>query len=421
MADLNYKFLKEKFNIKDRILELSDRVIRDINKITESFEKIREYNHSKVLYAMQKNKLSSSHFNYTSGYGYDDDGRDIIEKIYADIFKTEDALVRQQISSGTHAIILALKSNLNYGDELLFITGEPYLTLKKIICDKNNKKSFINNNILYKQIDLLDNNFDFENIKKNISDKTKVILIQRSRGYEYRDSICIQKIKKVIEFIKNISKDIIIIVDNCYGEFVEYEEPSEVGADLTCGSLTKNIGGGLAKTGGYIAGKKNLISNAAIELNAIGKNIGTSLGVNQNFLQGLFLSPQIVFNAIKNSIFISRFFEILNYKVEPRYDDPRTDITQIIELNSKEEVVKFCKSVQMSSPVDNFVTPEASVLPGYDCEIIMASGSFIQGSSIEYSADALIKEPYIILTQGGLNFSFTEILITINNFITFSE
>jgi cystathionine beta-lyase family protein involved in aluminum resistance len=408
-------FLKENFFICDKILNIAEQAENNIKDKFILCDKICEFNQAKVLYAMQKYKLSSSHFNFSSGYGYDDIGRDILEKIYACVFGAEDALVRTQIVSGTHAIYIALASNLNYGDELISISGTPYETIKNII-----NSSLISRGIIYKEINLKNkSDFDYENIKLNITNKTKIIMIQRSRGYSLRESLCVNKIKEAIKFIKNISNKIICFVDNCYGEFVEVTEPSE-SADLIAGSLIKNPGGGLANAGGYLVGKKKIIDNAAYFLTGVGKEIGASFGETFNILHGLFLAPQTVCCAIKTSIFAAKIFEILGFETYPKaIEKNRTDIIQAINLKSKDMLKIFCESIQKAGPVESFVKPIESCMPGYDNKIIMAAGTFIQGASIEFSCDAPIREPYTVFLQGAQTWSHGKIgvIIAANNLL----
>jgi Cystathionine beta-lyase family protein involved in aluminum resistance len=399
-------FMQENFKVSKKILDLGNTALKNISNEFEKIDYIAEYNQMKVLNAMQKNKLGQMHFNFSTGYGYDDEGRDITEKIYADIFHAQDALVRTQIVSGTHALSCALFGNLKYADELIYVTGEPYDTLKSVIGIKKTTCSLIEHGIKYKQVDLnQDGNFDFDAIKNSISPNTKIIAIQRSRGYSLRKSVCVAQIKKLIEFIKNIRNDIICLVDNCYGEFVEEFEPSDFGADLTVGSLIKNPGGGLAKVGGYIVGKKEYVQNSAYHLTApgIGKEVGPSLGQSSSLLQGLFFAPQTVSCAMKTAVFAAEVFKLLNFEVFPKTNDFRTDIVQAVNMKSKQQLIKFCEGIQKSSPVDSFVLPNPWPMPGYDCDIIMAAGTFVQGSSIEFTADAPIKPPYTVFLQGSLS------------------
>lgn len=403
--DLYSEFIQNKFGVNKKIVELGKTAEQNISYIFEKIDAIAEYNQMKILHAMQKNKLSDSHFNFSTGYGYNDTGRDITERIYTDIFNTEDALVRTQIISGTHALSCALFGNLNHGNELIYLSGIPYDTLQSVIGIKKTTRSLIECGIKYKQIDLKsDGEFDFNAIKNSISPKTKMIAVQRSRGYSLRKSISVTQIKNLIAFIKNIRSDIICLVDNCYGEFVEEFEPSDFNADMTVGSLIKNPGGGLAKVGGYIAGKKKFVENAAYYLTSpgIGKEAGPSLGQSFYILQGLFFAPQTVSCAMKTSVFAAEIFDMLGFEVFPKATDFRTDIVQAVNMKSENQLIKFCEGAQKASPVDSFVIPNPWPMPGYNCDIIMAAGTFIQGSSIEFTADAPIKPPYTVFLQGAL-------------------
>lgn len=420
--DLN-NFLEQNFNINKKVIDyingVDKKLLNEYNKIDE----IEQFNQYKVISAMQKNKLSDIHFAGSTGYGYNDIGRDTVEKIYADIFKTEDGLVRAQIVSGTHALNIALSSNLKHGDELLSPVGKPYDTLEKVIGIKKSKNSLIDNGIIYKQVDLLeDDSFDYDKIEQTITNKTKLVTIQRSKGYSLRHSLTVAEIKELIKFIKSINKNIICMVDNCYGEFVDYIEPSEVGADLVVGSLIKNPGGGLAPVGGYICGKAELIENASIRLTAPGlsKDVGPSLGISGQFLQGLFLAPSVVSASLKSAIFASYIFEKLDFTVTPKYNEKRSDIVQAIVLGNEKKIVAFCEGIQMAAPVDSYVSPVPDDMPGYDAKIIMAAGAFVQGSSIELSADAPIKEPYAVYLQGGLTKYHGKLgtIIALNNMLS---
>ncbi len=359
----------------------------------------------KVIKAMQDNKVAEMHLSGTTGYGYNDDGRDTLEKVYSDIFKTEDALVRPQIICGTHALNVALSSNLRPGDELLSPVGKPYDTMDEIIGIRPSKGSLAEYGITYAQVDLLpDGGFDYEGIKNAINERTKLVTIQRSKGYASRPTLSVERIGELISFIKGIKPDVICMVDNCYGEFVERIEPSQVGADMIVGSLIKNPGGGLAPCGGYIAGKKECVEQAAYRLSSpgLGKEVGATLGVNQSFYQGLFLSPVVVAGALKGAIFAANVYEKAGFVVRPDGSEPRYDIIQAVELGSADGLLAFCKGIQAAAPVDSFVTPEPWPMPGYDSDVIMAAGAFVQGSSIELSADGPLKEPYSVFFQGGL-------------------
>ncbi len=372
-----------------------------------SIDKIMHINGAKVLHAMQKNKLSDTHFAATTGYGYNDLGREVVEQIYADVFKTEAGLVRPQLISGTHALTVALFGNLRPGDELLSPVGKPYDTLEGVIGIRPTNGSLKEYGITYKQVDLNpDFSFNYDGIREAITDKTKLITIQRSKGYSYRPTLTIAQIKELITFIKAIKSDVICMVDNCYGEFVDVMEPTEVGADLCVGSLIKNPGGGLAPIGGYIVGKNEYVENAAMRLTApgLGKEVGATLGLTQPVLQGLFLAPEVVANALKGAVFAAAIFEKLGFEVMPRAYELRSDIIQAINMKSPENVIAFCEGIQKGAPVDSFVNPEPWDMPGYDSPVIMAAGAFIQGASIELSADAPIKPPYTVFFQGGLTF-----------------
>ena len=391
--------------ICDEVYDYCDNIIKSLHDRFEERDKNAEYNQMKVIKAMQDEKVAEMHLSGTTGYGYNDDGRDTLEKIYSDIFKTEDALVRPQIICGTHALNVALSSNLRPGDELLSPVGKPYDTMDEIIGIRPSKGSLAEYGITYAQVDLLpDGGFDYEGIKNAINERTKLVTIQRSKGYASRPTLSVERIGELISFIKSIKPDVICMVDNCYGEFVERIEPSEVGADMIVGSLIKNPGGGLAPCGGYIAGKKECVEQAAYRLSSpgLGKEVGATLGVNQSFYQGLFLSPVVVAGALKGAIFAANVYEKAGFVVRPDGSEPRYDIIQAVELGSAGGLLAFCKGIQAAAPVDSFVTPEPWPMPGYDSDVIMAAGAFVQGSSIELSADGPLKEPYSVFFQGGL-------------------
>lgn len=391
--------------ICDEVYDYCDNIIRSLHDRFEEIDKNAEYNQMKVIKAMQDNKVAEMHLSGTTGYGYNDDGRDTLEKVYSDIFKTEDALVRPQIICGTHALNVALSSNLRPCDELLSPVGKPYDTMDEIIGIRPSKGSLAEYGITYAQVDLLpDGGFDYEGIKNAINERTKLVTIQRSKGYASRPTLSVERIGELISFIKGIKPDVICMVDNCYGEFVERIEPSEVGADMIVGSLIKNPGGGLAPCGGYIAGKKECVEQAAYRLSSpgLGKEVGATLGVNQSFYQGLFLSPVVVAGALKGAIFAANVYEKAGFVVRPDGSEPRYDIIQAVELGSADGLLAFCKGIQAAAPVDSFVTPEPWPMPGYDSDVIMAAGAFVQGSSIELSADGPLKEPYSVFFQGGL-------------------
>lgn len=395
----------QQLGIDRDVLEFARPIEQRLKPRFEEIEKVAEYNQAKVLAAMQKNKVSDVHFAATSGYGYNDLGRDTLEAVYADVFHTEDAIVRPQIMCGTHALSLALSANLRPGDELLSISGKPYDTLEEVIGIRESKGSLKEYQISYSQVDLLpDGSFDFDSIKKAIRPNTKLIAIQRSKGYQTRPTLSVEQIAKAIEVVKNIRSNLIVMVDNCYGEFVEIQEPSDYGADMVVGSLIKNPGGGLAPIGGYIAGTKEYIENVAYRLSApgLGKEVGASLGILTSLYQGLFLAPTVVESALKGAIYAANIYETLGYRVIPNGQEKRHDIIQAVELKTPEHMIAFCKGIQAAAPVDSYVTPEPWAMPGYDSDVIMAAGAFVQGSSIELSADGPIKEPYAVYFQGGL-------------------
>ena len=402
---LQMEKMYELFKIDNNVYDYSEKVLSGLKERFYSIDKNTEYNQLKVIHAMQKCKVSEACLLGTTGYGYNDLGRDTLEKVYAEIFGTEDALVRAQITCGTHALALALMSNLRPGDELLSPVGKPYDTLEEVIGIRESKGSLKEYGITYKQVDLLeDSSFDYEGIKKAICEKTKMVTIQRSKGYQTRKTLSVECIGELITFIKSIKPDIICMVDNCYGEFVQNKEPSQVGADLIVGSLIKNPGGGLAPIGGYIAGKKEYVENAAFRLTSpgLGKEVGASLGILKDFYQGLFLAPSVTANALKGAIFAAACFENLGFSVIPDSKEERFDIIQAITFGSKEGVIAFCQGIQAAAPIDSYVVPEPWDMPGYDSPVIMAAGAFVSGSSIELSADGPIKPPYAVYFQGGL-------------------
>ncbi len=403
LLDLENKY--KEMGIDSKLLMLGRNVEATLKDRFEEIDRIAEYNQLKVLKAMQDNRLSDIHFAATTGYGYNDLGRDTLEQVYADIFRAEDALVRPQLISGTHALTIALSGNLRPGDEILSPVGKPYDTLEGVIGITKSKGSLAEYGITYRQVDLTpEGDFDYEGIKAAIGPQTKLASIQRSKGYANRPTLSVAQIGTLIHFIKDINPNIICMVDNCYGEFVETMEPSEVGADLCVGSLIKNPGGGLAPIGGYIVGKSEYIENAAYRLTApgLGKEVGATLGLNAPLFQGLFLAPQVVSGALKGAIYAANLYENLGFSVLPNGTEDRYDIIQAVTLNSPEAVIAFCKGIQAAAPVDSYVTPEPWAMPGYNCEVIMAAGAFVQGSSIELSADAPIKPPYTVFFQGGL-------------------
>lgn len=400
----NWEIYQE-MEISKEVYDYCDKIWNSLKPRWEEIDILSEYNQLKVIHAMQKNQVSEACLLGTTGYGYSDLGRETLERVYADIFHTEEALVRPQITCGTHALALALMSNLRPGDELLSPVGKPYDTLEEVIGIRPSKGSLKEYGISYKQVDLLsDGNFDFENIRKAINEKTKLVTIQRSKGYQTRPTLSVDRIGELIAFIKGIKPDIICMVDNCYGEFTEIKEPSDVGADLVVGSLIKNPGGGLAPIGGYLAGKKDCIDNAAYRLTSpgLGKEVGASLQALPAFYQGLFLAPSVTANALKSAIFASNLYEALGFSVVPNGKESRHDIIQAVTFGNPDGVIAFCQGIQQAAPVDGHVTPEPWDMPGYDSPVIMAAGAFVSGSSIELSADGPIKPPYAVYFQGGL-------------------
>ncbi len=406
-------YLINKLKINKKVIDLCIATEEEIQQQFTKINDIREFNQYKVLSSMQKNRLSDTHFNYSTGYGYGDVGREAIDKIYADIFEAEDALVRPHIVSGTHALSICLYGILRPGDELLAVTGKPYDTLDNIIgIEKVLPGSLKEFGVQYSQVDLTpEGKINYNEITKKINSKTKLVLIQRSTGYSWRPSLSLEDIEYTIKFIKIINPNIVCMVDNCYGEFIDFKEPTEVGADIIAGSLIKNPGGGIAPTGGYVAGKKHLVEMAADRLIApgIGKECGATLGVNRLFFQGLFLAPHIVSEALKGAVFCSRLFEKLGFEVNPGFTSSRSDIIQAVKFGSREALIAFCQGIQKGSPVDSFVNPEPWDMPGYNDQVIMAAGGFVQGSSIELSADAPLRPPYIAYLQGGLTYDHAKI------------
>lgn len=405
------ELLKEYYGLDDETFALSEEVMEDIKDKFEEIKQIREYNQYKVLRAMQRANLSDNHFNWTTGYGYNDIGREKIEEIYADVFGAEDALVRPIIVNGTHALSLCIQGLVRPGDEILSITEKPYDTLQGVIGIREEKGSLKEFGITYDDVDFLeDGNIDLDGVKRKINNRTKLVLIQRSKGYSWRKSLSIDDIKEAIEVVKSVKKDVIVMVDNCYGEFLDIKEPTEVGADIMAGSLIKNPGGGLALTGGYIAGRKDLVDMVSYRLTTpgIGKECGLTFGTSRNVLQGFFMAPYVTSQAVMGAIYCARMFERLGYEVLPKYNDLRSDIIQVVRLKNAEEVIAFCQGVQAAAPVDSYVKPEPWAMPGYEDEVIMAAGAFIQGSSIELSADAPIRPPYNVYFQGGLTFDHSK-------------
>ena len=402
----------KEFGIKDEVLDLSKKVEKDISSIIDDVNKRCEINTLKVLKAFNKYSISDMHFGSTTGYGYGDVGRDTIEKVFAEVLGAEDALVRSQFISGTHALTVALFAFLRPNDTMISICGKPYDTLDEVIGIVENNSSLKSFGVNYEQIDLIDNDFDYEKIRERMSkNDVKLIEIQRSRGYALRKSLTLDKIEKAISTIRSVNKDVIIMVDNCYGEFVDEKEPLAVGADVIVGSLIKNLGGGIAPNGAYIAGKKELVELAAERLTApgLGKEVGPTLGINKYILQGLFFAPSVVASSLKTAIYTSKMMEELGFKPVPASDEKRSDIVQTIEFGDKEKLIKYCQGIQMGSPVDSNSIPEPWDMPGYTDQVIMAAGAFTQGSSIELSCDAPIRPPYIAFQQGGLTYEYGKI------------
>lgn len=395
----------EELGINRKVLDFGTKIEGKLKARFEEIDKNAEFNQMKVIKAMQDNRVSDIHFAATTGYGYNDLGRDTLEAVYASVFHTESALVRPNLISGTHALSIALSGNLRPGDELLSPAGKPYDTLEEVIGIRESVGSLKEYGVVYRQVDLLsDGTFDYESIEKAINEKTRLVTIQRSKGYDTRPTFSVSQIGELIAFVKKIKPEVICMVDNCYGEFVERMEPSDVGADMIVGSLIKNPGGGLAPIGGYIAGRTDCIDRASYRLTApgLGKEVGASLGLNQSFYQGLFLSPTVVAGALKGAVFAANVYESLGFPVVPDGSQSRHDIIQAVTFGNPEGVIAFCQGIQAAAPVDSFVTPEPWDMPGYDAPVIMAAGAFVQGSSIELSADAPIKPPYAVYFQGGL-------------------
>ena len=391
--------------ISEKVLNYGREIEKSLHDRFEAIDKTAEYNQLKVIKAMQEARVSDIHFAGTTGYGYNDLGRDTLEEVYAKAFHGEDALVRPQLISGTHALTIALSGNLRPGDEILSPVGKPYDTLEEVIGIRDSVGSLKEFGITYSQVDLLPNgDFDFENIKKAINERTKLIEIQRSKGYATRPTLSVKRIGELISFIKSIKPDVICMVDNCYGEFVETIEPSDLGADMIVGSLIKNPGGGLAPIGGYICGRKDVVDRCAFRLSApgLGQEVGANLGLMPAFYQGFFLAPTVTASALKGAVFAANVYERLGFRCIPNAAEPRHDIIQCVELGSPERMVAFCKGIQAAAPVDSYVDPIPWAMPGYDSEVIMAAGAFVQGSSIELSADGPIRPPYAVYFQGGL-------------------
>lgn len=404
--------LYQALGISEQVLAFGTEIEKELKERFAQIDEVAEYNQLKVIHAMQKCKVSEACLYSTTGYGYNDLGRDTLEQVYAACFGTEDALVRPQIACGTHALATALSGNLRPGDELLSPVGKPYDTLEEVIGIRPSNGSLAEYGVTYRQVDLKeDGSYDYEGIRAAINEKTRLATIQRSKGYQTRPTLSVTRIGELISFIKSIKPDVICMVDNCYGEFVEIQEPTQVGADLMVGSLIKNPGGGLAPAGGYIAGKKEYVENAAYRLLSpgLGKEVGATLGVNQSFYQGFFLAPTVTAGALKGAVFAANVYERLGYPVVPNGTESRHDIIQAVTLGSPEAVIAFCQGIQAAAPVDSFVAPEPWAMPGYDSDVIMAAGAFVQGSSIELSADGPIKPPYAVYFQGGLTWQHAKL------------
>ena len=425
MLNITENMLMSKYKIKSNTFELYKKALEEVQEQFKIYDEIREFNQLKVLSAFQEERISESHFTNSSGYGYGDIGRDTLDKVYARVFNAESALVRPHFVNGTHAIGCALMGNLRTGDTMISIAGAPYDTLHNIIgiSGKENIGSLKEYGVNYKQVDLIDGKFNVPVIEENLkNDKTiKLVHIQRSTGYGWRNSFLVSEIGEMIKKVKAIRQDVIVFVDNCYGEFIDTIEPTDVGADLVAGSLIKNIGGGIAPTGGYIAGKSEYVEQASYRLTTpgIGGECGSTFGVMRQLFQGLFLAPHISMEALKSAIFCSKIMELAGFEVLPKATDKRSDIIQAVKFNDKEKLIKFCKGIQKGSPIDSFVECEPWDMPGYTDQVIMAAGAFIQGSSIELSADAPIREPYIAYLQGGLTFDHAKIgvLLALNSII----
>ena len=403
MTDTNSIY--NQLGVSDQVLRFGQEVLEGLTDQFRHIDQVAEFNQAKVIAAMQKNRVNATHFNLSTGYGYDDEGRDNLERVYADCFGAEAALVRPQITCGTHALALALGANLLPGDELLSPVGGPYDTLEEVIGIRPSPCSLKEYGVSYRQVDLLpDGGFDYNGIRAAINEKTKLITIQRSKGYATRPSYSVEEIGRLIAFCKECKPDVLCMVDNCYGEFVETQEPTNVGADMVVGSLIKNLGGGLAPTGGYICGRKSCIERCAYRLSApgLGREVGANLGLLTSFYQGLFLAPTVVSSAVRGAVFAAACYERLGFRVVPGSGETRRDIIQAVELGSREAMVAFCKGIQSAAPVDSYVTPEPWAMPGYESEVIMAAGAFVQGASIELSADGPIRPPYAVYFQGGL-------------------
>lgn len=409
---MNTEKIYKELGICKEVYDFGEKIIENLKERFAQIDANAEYNQLKVVAAMQKNRVAATNFMATTGYGYNDEGRDNLEKVYADCFHTEAALVRPQITCGTHALAVALSANLRPGDELLSPVGKPYDTLEEVIGIRESIGSLKEYGVTYRQVDLLeDDSFDYEGIKNAINEKTKLVTIQRSKGYQPRKTFSVKEIGELIKFIKEIKPDIKCMVDNCYGEFVETIEPSDVGADMIVGSLIKNPGGGLAPIGGYICGTRECVEQCAYRLSApgLGQEVGANLGIIQSMYQGFFLAPTVVAGALKGAVFAANVYGKLGFKVVPNSTQSRHDIIQAVELGSPERIIAFCKGIQAAAPVDSHLSPEPWPMPGYDSDVIMAAGAFIQGSSIELSADGPIRPPYAVYFQGGLTWEHAKL------------
>ncbi|MBO4355854.1 MAG: methionine gamma-lyase family protein [Clostridia bacterium] len=401
-----------KFSIDDRVADFCDQIESELRDRFDEIDAVSEKNFYKILSSFHKNRVNAANFAVSTGYGYDDGGRDTLESVYSDVFHTEAALVRPQITCGTHALAIALSANLLPGDELLSPAGGPYDTLEEVIGIRESECSLKEYGVSYSQVDLLpDGSFDYEGIKKSINERTKLATIQRSKGYSSRRTFSVEDIGKLISFLKSVKSDITVMVDNCYGEFTEESEPSDVGADMVVGSLIKNPGGGLAQIGGYICGTEKCVKRCAYRLSApgLGQEVGANLGVLPSYFQGLFLSPSVTASALKGAVFAANIYEKLGFKCVPNSKESRHDIIQCVELGTPECMIAFCKGIQSAAPVDSYVTPVPNPMPGYDSDVIMACGAFVQGSSIELSADGPLREPYAVYFQGGLTWPHAKI------------
>ena len=412
MSNIDLTEQYKNFGISKEVLTFCNKILEELQDRFKDYDEIKEYNQLKVINAMQEARLSEAHFAPTTGYGYNDIGREALEKIYANVFNTEDALVRPQITCGTHALGIALAANLRPGDELLSISGKPYDTLEEVIGIRPAQGSLKEYGVSYSQVELKENgDFDKDAIKNAINDKTRVIAIQRSKGYMERKTLSPYDIGDIIHFVKDIKPEVIVMVDNCYGEFVNLKEPSDFGADMTVGSLIKNPGGGLAPVGGYIAGTKECVERCSYRLTTpgLGREVGPTLGVTKDMIMGLFMDPSVVNSALKGAVFAAAIYEKLGFKVVPAASEERFDIIQAIQFGNPEGLISFCQGIQAGAPVDSFVVPEPWAMPGYDSDVIMAAGTFVSGASIELSADGPLREPYTAYFQGGLTFEHAKL------------